>query len=100
MAPSPLSQELKQFLRKHISSIRQLEVMIWLYENPTEEWNAQEIARSLFCQPASVEKWLEEFKQNGLLEPKNRKLVDELAREYKTRPARIIRMVAKDPLRS
>lgn len=52
--PDEISREVDQFIRDHISSVEQLEVLLLLAEHPQQEWGAAQVAQKLYRQPESV----------------------------------------------
>lgn len=65
--PDEISREVDQFIRDHISSVEQLEVLLLLAESPQQEWSAVQIAQKLYRQPESITTHLEALLAAGLL---------------------------------
>lgn len=48
-----ISKDVEQFIRDHIDSVEQLEVLLLLSENSGREWSAAEVGQKLYRQPES-----------------------------------------------
>lgn len=116
--PDEISREVDQFIRDHINSVEQLEVLLLLAETPTQKWNASEVAQKLYRQPESVAMHLSSLQKAGLLNScegetgrycYNTKLgaadltIKSLERAYRERKDTVIRLIFSrppDPVRS
>lgn len=76
-----IPEELLQFLRDHIDSVEQLEILILLCQSGDRSWTAEEIARELRSSQSSVSKRLEEFASKRFL-----KVVEQSPRRYSYAP--------------
>lgn len=65
--PDEISREVDQFIRNHISSVEQLEVLLLLMQNSQQEWSAAQVAQNLYRQPQSVATHLDSLQRAGLL---------------------------------
>ena len=109
-----LSNVVQQFIVKYIGSVDQLEILLLLKQNPTKEWSAEEVARTLFTQPDSVELRLSELTGNGILAQKKRDdrywyqygpksleldlAVNDLEREYPKYRVTVINLIFSKPI--
>lgn len=55
--PENFPNELRQFVEQHIESVQQLEALLLLRTEPSRQWNAAEVAKSLYV-PEEVAKFL------------------------------------------
>lgn len=107
-----ISSELVGFIREHFRSVRQLEVLVFLYSRAETGWNAEQIARSLCCNANSTANWLEEFSYVGFVvkenlnsyryQPSDKKtaaLITELVSEFRVRHLRVIDIIVNQPTR-
>jgi len=46
MRSAPIPEDIRKFLDAYIPSVEQLEVLLLLYENPTQEWRANDVSRA------------------------------------------------------
>ena len=65
--PDEISREVDQFIRDHINSVEQLEVLLLLAENPQQQWSAAEVAQKLYRQPESIGTHLQSLQSAGLV---------------------------------
>lgn len=107
-----ISRDVDQFIRNHISSVEQLEVLLLLKEQTTQQWTAAQVAQKLYRQPGSVAGHLEAFRSAGLItrtdgrEPTYRYApnsgvddvtVSALERAYRERKDTVIRLIFSRP---
>src|ERR1041384_7529453 len=59
--------EVQQFVRTHIQSLDQLEVLLLVSALPDREWTTDAVYRVVLSTPALVEERLEGFVKTGLL---------------------------------
>jgi hypothetical protein len=110
MSSERLSAPVRTFLREHIHSVAQLDILALLSAAPEKEWTARAIDRVLRSHEQWVVQRLNEFTQAGILEviaegggawryrPKDQALeaaVAESIREYRTRPVLVIETIFK-----
>jgi hypothetical protein len=62
-----LSTEVKQFLRAHIQSLEQLEILSLMRPEPAREWTAKAIYEAILSSQRSIEGRLQAFVERGLL---------------------------------
>ena len=62
-----ISDQVKQFIREHISSVAQLETLLLLHTNPRQAWSSSALARELRIEPAGAKLQLEALCSGGLL---------------------------------
>jgi hypothetical protein len=107
-----ISNELKLFIDKHISSVAQMEVLLLLCRLRERTWNATEVATALYIQPASAANYLADLAgvgccllqddtvtryQFNLQDAHQGKLIRELTEAYKTRPVAVITRIFSKP---
>lgn len=107
-----LSPRLIQFIQQHIQSIRQLEVLLFLYHQSKKEWTPAQVALALCSNEISTSTWMEIFRSQGLLNspkeapssfrydparPELAEMVSQLAQEYKIRPLKVIDVFLAQP---
>lgn len=61
-----LSAPIRAFLRQHIPSLHQLEILLGVYA-PPGAWNAEALARHLYLPPELVEERLADLASRGLI---------------------------------
>jgi len=102
----PLSS-VKAFLRAHIRSVEQLEILLLVSSPQREAWASHDVYNVILSSETSVAHWLEELARQGLLiceegaSPAFRRTADpalaaqisELQLAYKTAPVRIIEAI-------
>ena len=102
------------FLKEHIDSAEQVEMLRFLRNNADKEWTAQEISRSLSTQRDSAAHRLAQFHSLGILvmkpaqdgpiyqyRPKTQGLdatIAELAEAYSRYPVRVINLIYSKPI--
>lgn len=104
MAENEFPEEVRRFLKEHVSSIEQLEVLLLLRASSERSWSAREVYQRVLTNESSIQNSLEKLAQHGLLSRPNesqfqfaddaaavRSVLDSLAALYKERPARIVR---------
>ena len=67
MAYKGISREVEQFIAAHITTVRQLETLLFLSGHADREWNAAQLGKVLYSQPEVALIWLVGFQQAGLL---------------------------------
>jgi hypothetical protein len=104
-----LSEELLGFIRQHVSSIEQLEVLLLLRRDPAQTWEADGVAAELRIQPRSAAARLDSLTKAGLARhlspayvfdasnPELTKLVDALAEAYQTHRVTVIQTIFAKP---
>lgn len=107
-----LPETTRQFLRDHVSSIEQLEILLHLYEKWPKSETSDEIARAMYLSPSSVDARLNAYAERGIVirsgpEPWNYGLaskesgygrqIGELAQLYKERRVTVINEIFSNP---
>jgi hypothetical protein len=59
--PSDISEELRQFIRKYISSVSLLEMLLMLKKAPHQVWTPEEVSREMRSNPFYAKTQLEEL---------------------------------------
>jgi hypothetical protein len=65
--PDQLPEEVNRFIVDHINSVEQLETLLLLRSDPQKAWSADEVAHSLYTQPAAARMRLEDLQARGIL---------------------------------
>jgi hypothetical protein len=99
------------FLRDHIDSLEQLEVLLLLRNQPDKQWTPVEVSRTLSSNPASVVERLAQFAAKGFLatsevkgtyqycvQPELDQVIGEVADAYALYPVRIIGLIFSKPI--
>ena len=114
MSASPIPDDVERFVRAHIHSIEQLEVLLQLRREATRSWSAEAISRELRIDRDSAANRLLDLERRGLLlhagdggfsyrvGNAEEQAVDALARTYADRRVSIITLIFSkpDPLQS
>lgn len=97
-----------QFLREHIRTIAQLELLLLVHRSPEKSWTVEEIAKQLYIPSSFAASILESLRKSGLVAmkddnqqeyrfmPKSAELgqiVDELETLYRERPVATIHAI-------
>ncbi len=108
MTASGISKELQRFITNHISSVERLEVLLLLYQNPTEWWSAAAVSQALYTVPEFAARSLESLASSGVVAAAETsdsvyryapqtsqldQLVRELAAAYKERRVSVITLI-------
>lgn len=67
VAESGLPTAVEDFIKRHIDSVEQLEVLLLLHHDPTRAWTAEAVSRELYSNPMSVGRRLAGLQSDGLL---------------------------------
>jgi len=67
LADDLISEDLRDFILRHIDSIAQLEALLLLRRNPNETWTAGAAAKRLYLSESEAANVLEHLCSNGLL---------------------------------
>jgi predicted transcriptional regulator len=107
-----LSEDIKNFVYRYISSVEQLEVLLFLKDHPDSFWSVEAITQRFQSSPSSIERRLKELQSLGFLttregaqreyhyEPQPDELKDSVARMadvYATRRISIIELIFTKP---
>lgn len=106
MVGENLSSDLVIVLHRYFSSVRQLEVLLFLHSRRNESFTAKEVNQAAYSDQTMTEKWLTQFCERGLVgkiqaqplpkyqyRPGDSKVdqsINKVAVEYKVRPAKVI----------
>ncbi len=67
LAESPLPDQVRRFIARHIHTLEQLEVLVFLIESAPRGWTDQEIAAGLRTNPDSARTRLSRLHGDGLI---------------------------------
>jgi hypothetical protein len=113
MEPGDLPEDIRQFLREHVSSIEQLEILLRLYDISPRSETSAELAGALYLSPESIERRLNAYAEKGIvthsgsepwryaLAPKESgygRSIGELARLYRERRVSVINEIFSNPI--
>jgi hypothetical protein len=62
-----LPEEVREFIRLYVSSIEQLEILLYLHGIAPREESGESIARALYLSPESTARQLTHFREKGLV---------------------------------
>jgi DNA-binding transcriptional ArsR family regulator len=68
VAEADIPRAVKRFLRRHITTLYQLEILLLLYEKRATACSLGEISRALHIGEAAIETWLAEFRDQGFVD--------------------------------
>jgi DNA-binding MarR family transcriptional regulator len=112
MANDAISDDIRRFLNTHITSVEQLEVLLLLYESPTQEWTAAQVYAKLLSNVGSIRNRLQNLCKQGFVtmrqapEPlyqfqtklnQGEKTIDKLANLYKDHRIQVIDAIFSKP---
>ena len=104
-----ITDVLRAFVRKHVRTVGELEVLLWLRQHPQQTWTATDIARELRGNPAAATDYLQHFQRAGLAremgigqyqyveDPDTHELVTALADAYSERPVSVVDLIYAEP---
>lgn len=113
MTAPNIPPEIDEFLAAHIDTVEQLEVLLLLRQAPDRTWTAEDVAKVLYSQPASVARRLASLAKHQLLDetpgsaptyryaptPASRDaVVRSLAEVYRERRVAVIAAIASRPM--
>ena len=78
-----ITPQVRDFIRQHIRSVEQLEILLFMIENPSRAWSAAEVSGRLYIHPDSAAERLADLNKTGLLEQFQK---DEKESFYKYKP--------------
>jgi len=108
-----LPEEVREFIRLYVSSIEQLEILLYLNGITPREESSESIARALYLSPESTVRQLHHFREKGLvamsstmpphfkLNPANSLLgqrIQSLALSYRERRVSVINEIFSNPI--
>lgn len=113
MTDSGFSDSLERFVRGHISSVEQVEVLMLLHRTAPRRWGAVAASRELRLDPVSVARRLADFHEHGVLNVEAGdealqywyvpssiapdRTLGELATAYQTRRTSLINLIFSEP---
>ncbi|HVX42185.1 MAG TPA: hypothetical protein VHB25_21670 [Gemmatimonadaceae bacterium] len=113
MASQGISESLRAFIREHIQSVEQMEVLLLLYSTTPKEWSAVRVARELRIDAMSASRRLADFAERGLISaragdeallywyegssPNNDRAIAELDRANRERRTTLIGVIFSTP---
>jgi len=111
MPQEGLSEDIRRFLRLHVNSIEQLEILLRLNAIAPQSESSAAIASALYLSPESVEARLNAYVQKGVVlrssgspaqyelkhDPGIRRHIDSLAKLYRERRVSIINEIFSNP---
>jgi hypothetical protein len=113
MAESGIPERVRAFVREHIQSIEQVEVLLLLFRTAPREWTAMATGRELRIDPVSAARRLTDFQSHGLVQarPGDEALlywydgasgsldraISELAAAYRERRTALINLIISTP---
>jgi DNA-binding IclR family transcriptional regulator len=111
MTKAAIPENTRRFLDASITSVTQLEALLLLYGNSTQEWSASDISHALYIQPESTAILLDDLFTHGLVTLSNRsdryrdgpvtlilgQTVTQLATFYKERRVTVVTLIFSKP---
>jgi hypothetical protein len=67
MAVTDLSDDIKNLINRYISSVEQMDVLRFLYDNPDSFYSPKRLSQHFKSSPHSIEKRLNELAHHGIL---------------------------------
>jgi tRNA uridine 5-carbamoylmethylation protein Kti12 len=68
VAEADIPREVQGFLRRYISSLYQLEILLLLFEKRAAACSVVDLNRALQIGEGAIERWLEEFRDQGVVD--------------------------------
>lgn len=113
MSNASFSPEFRRFIRRYITSIEQIDVLLLLFGEPGRTWNAVEISATLRSSDASIRSRLESLAAAKLIvkekdgyryeaNARGQTMVEQLREHYTVRRYSVIELVfsGSDPMQS
>ncbi|HXU70020.1 MAG TPA: hypothetical protein VN947_11860 [Polyangia bacterium] len=109
MTSDTLPANVQAFISAHIDSVEAVNVLLLIFEQPTREWTADEVARELRTNEWSADMYLRVLRTRDLLqatngsptrfraEPAFTDAVAQLARTFRERRVAVIRFIYSRP---
>jgi hypothetical protein len=113
VAEADIPREVQKFLREHITSLYQLEILLLLYEKRDAAWTVPDVNRVLQTNESHIESQLEEFHHRGLVDyieqpekkyqyrigsDKTDEIIGAVAQAYKERRLSVTSFIYSTPL--
>lgn len=104
-----ITDNLRVFVRKNVRTVGELEVLLWLQQQPSRPWTADAIARELRSNATAAAEYLRRFVRAGLArddgtgqyqyvnDPATDELITSLAAAYAERPVSVIDLIYAEP---
>lgn len=67
MTGDPLSEEIRQFIAKHIDTVAQLEALLFLHSRAGQAWDVAAIAKRLYANEHELAQGLANLERDGYL---------------------------------
>jgi hypothetical protein len=111
--PDDFPPDLRRFIDEQIESLAQLEALLLLRHEPQRQWEATEIAKSLYIPPEMAGALLAEFGRRGFataspssgtrfayhtIDAETDNLIDRLATIYRERRVAVISLIYSKPM--
>ena len=65
--PDDFPTDVRQFIERHVESIVQLEALLLVRQDPAQQWNAEQLAKSLYISPEMSADLLSDLARRGFL---------------------------------
>ena len=113
MSNSGIPEEVRTFIRQHVSSIEQLEILLHLYETSPTRKSASEIAEKLYLSPESTARTLTSFRDKKIVSATQGmpelycvdsrtsdvgRSIEQLAKMYRERRVSVINEIFSNPI--
>lgn len=104
-----ITEPLRAFVRKHVRTVGELEVLLLLRAHPTRRWTADEVAREQRGNSSAAADYLRHFARAGLAREVDarqfqyvdaadvREMVTQLADAYAERPVSVVDLIYSEP---
>ena len=104
-----ITDTLRAFVRKHVRTVGELEVLLLLRAHPARSWTADEVAREQRGNSSAAADYLRHFARAGLArevevgqfqyvdDPELRERVTQLADAYAERPVSVVDLIYSEP---
>ena len=64
-----ITKEIRNFLAEYVTSVAQLETLLWLFAHRGQAWNAEDLSREMRSTSVYAEMQLVHFEKKGLIGP-------------------------------
>lgn len=111
MTNDVISDDLRDFILRHIDSVVQLEALLLLRNNPGQEWDVSRTAKRIYAPETDVAEALTQLCAHGLLDcteaiyryanvsPQNQAMIDRLAESYSRHLIPVTNIIHSKPRR-
>lgn len=107
-----LSTRAKNFVRRHIRSVWQLELLLY-FRNNQRTLSIEQVSSALYMDPKAIEQWSKALSAEGILAKDGNNnfkygpvsnsdadTIEELAKLYQTRATAVVNFIYSSPVRS